>query len=63
MKTPKPGQFAWVNGTLYQARKREAGCYGCDLDSLLLCPNVTDSRSGHNRPLQCSINNIILKKV
>ena len=40
MKPLKPGQFAMINGTLYRARKRTAGCSGCPLDDFFKCPAV-----------------------
>ena len=62
MKTPKPGEFFWLNRVLYQARKRKDGCKGCALYDISMCPNVVDSRNGV-RELQCQQNNIILTKV
>lgn len=61
MKTPKPGQFCSINGTIYRAKRRTCGCRGCALDDIILCPNITDSRS-ISKPLDCTINNIILVK-
>ena len=62
MKTPKPGQFCTIGGTLYRARKRTNECQGCALDDLLLCPNIVDRRT--DKPeLECDLNNIILVKV
>lgn len=62
MKTPKPGQFCTINRTLYRAKHRENGCRGCALDDILRCPNIVDSRNG-TRPLECSLNDIILVRV
>ena len=62
MKTPKPGQFCIINGVLYRGKKRSEGCRGCDLNSFATCPNIVDSRNG-TPLLDCTINNIILKKV
>ena len=62
MKTPKPGQYTWVNGVQYRAKRRICGCNGCALDDLLRCPNIVDSRNG-KRLLKCSENNIILTRV
>ena len=62
MKTPKPGQFCNINGTLYRAKRREDGCKGCVLNDILTCPNITDSRNG-TRLLECSLNDIILVNV
>ena len=46
MKTPKPGQYTWINGVQYRAKRRICGCNGCALDDLLRCPNIVDSRNG-----------------
>lgn len=63
MKTPKPGQFCTINGVVYRAKKRESlSCYGCALNSPILCPNIVDIRNG-KRPLECSGNGIIFYKV
>lgn len=61
MKTPKPGQFCTINKTLYRAKRRTDGCFGCALDNIFLCPNVVDCRS--KKTLQCAANGIILVKV
>jgi hypothetical protein len=57
----KPGQLCMINNTLYRAKKRENGCNGCALDNIT-CPNIADSRNGEQL-LNCSIDNIILKRV
>lgn len=62
MKTPKPGQLCTINNTVYRARKRHNGCEGCSLNSLILCPNIVDSRNG-KQLLECAITNIILVKI
>jgi len=62
MKTPKPGQFTVINGILYRGKKRTDGCKGCFFDDITMCPNVVDSRS-NERPLECSLYDIILVKV
>ena len=62
MKTPKPGQYFWLNGVQYRAKRRTHGCNGCALDDVFLCPNIVDSRNGI-RPLDCSLNDIILVRV
>ena len=62
MKTPKPGQYFWLNGVQYRAKRRTHGCTGCSLDDFYICPNIVDSRNGQ-RPLQCANNNIILVRV
>ena len=62
MKTPKPGQFCIINGTLYRGKRRQNGCNGCALNDIFRCPNVTDSRST-KKPFDCIINDIILIKV
>lgn len=62
MKTPKPGQLCTVGQVVYRAKKRHAGCKGCDLDDLLLCPNIVDRRK-ETPPLTCEANGIILKRV
>ena len=61
MKVTKPGQLCMINNVLYRARKRVNGCFGCSLNSPMLCPNIVDCRNGV-RPLQCDGNNIILVK-
>lgn len=62
MKTPKPGQFCTINNVLYRGKRRTDGCRGCALDNVFLCPNIVDSRNG-TRPLDCSLNDIILVRV
>ena len=62
MKTPKPGQLTVINGVYYRAQKRTTGCCGCALKSIVLCPNVVDARNGV-KPLECTANNIILKRI
>jgi hypothetical protein len=62
MKTPKPGQFFWLNGILYRARKRELGCQGCSLNDIRKCPNIIDTRN-NLKELDCIENNIILVRV
>lgn len=62
MKTPRPGQFTAINGVYFRAHKRTNGCHGCALKSIVLCPNVVDSRNG-TPPLDCAGNNIILKRM
>ncbi len=64
MKTPKPGQLCTINEAVFRAKKREpgAGCKGCALEDIDLCPNVVDSRNGVP-VLNCSINDIILKRI
>ena len=62
MKTPKPGQFCTINGTVYRARKRTNDCHGCALDNIILCPNIVDPRYGTPK-LDCVLNNIILTRV
>lgn len=63
MKTPKPGQFCNINGAIFRAKKRVNGCEGCALNDLLLCPNIVDSRTNDEKPLECLENNIIFVKV
>ena len=58
----KPGQLCTINDVVYRAKKRANGCFGCALNDIVLCPNVVDGRNGFPR-LQCSVDNIILKKV
>lgn len=62
MKTPRPGQFTVIHGIHYRAHKRTDGCKGCDLDDICLCPNIVDSRGG-KKLLECSLNDIILKRL
>lgn len=62
MKTPKPGQLYTINGVLYRAKRRTDGCFGCSLNSVLLCPNVVDARNGH-KPFDCNNYDIIFVKV
>lgn len=62
MKTPKPGQFCTINGTVYRAKKRIRDCQGCALDNILLCPNIVDRRK-EKPELECELNNIILIRV
>ena len=62
MKTPRPGQLCTINNVVYRARSRTNGCIGCAFNSLLLCPNIADSRNGHKK-LSCFENNIILKRI
>ena len=62
MKTPKPGQLCTINNAVYRAKRRINGCYGCALNSIVMCPNVVDSRNGHPL-LECAINDIILVRV
>lgn len=62
MKTPRPGQYTWINGVQYRAKRRTYGCNGCVLDDFLLCPNIVDRRNG-KRPLECYNKDIILVRV
>lgn len=62
MKTPKPGQFCTINKTVYRAKRRTNGCYGCALNNFISCPNIVDSRNG-TPALECAINDIILTRV
>jgi hypothetical protein len=62
MKTPKPGQYTWINGVQYRAKRRICGCNGCALDDFFRCPNIVDCRNG-KKPLECYDNDIILVRV
>lgn len=61
-KTSKPGQIAYINGIPYRAKKRTLGCKGCALDSINLCPNITDKRYETEKPLKCDEGDFILVK-
>lgn len=64
MKTPKPGQLCTINNVVYRAKKRTNGCDGCDLDSILRCPNIYDYRQSFNpKKIDCTIKGIILKRI
>lgn len=60
MKTPKPGQFMFINNKLCRAAKRTNGCKGCILDDIYLCPNISDKR--YHKGLNCEENGIIIVK-
>ena len=62
MKTPKPGQFYSIDGTIFRAKKRSNGCKGCALNDFFLCPNMTDSRN-RETVLECATEGIILVRV
>lgn len=62
MKVSRPGQLCTINNVVYRAVKRVNGCHGCALNSFELCPNIVDVRNG-NKPLQCSIDNFVLKRI
>ena len=62
MKTPKPGQYIWINGVQYRAKRRICGCNGCALDDFFRCPNIVDYRNG-KKQLECYDNDIILVRV
>ena len=51
------GQLCTINNTVYQAKERDIGCKGCSLDSITACPNIGDKK------VECSLNNIILKRL
>lgn len=61
MKTPKPGQFANINGMVVRATKRTSGCKGCMFDNMFSCPRMTDNRNTSER-LDCITAGIIFKK-
>lgn len=62
MKPLKPGQICTIDGYVFRAKRRTNGCEGCALDSLILCPNIVDSRNGV-RQLDCTIDGIILQRI
>lgn len=57
----KPGQFTWINGGLYRAKKRENNCEGCVFEKSFKCPNIGDKPP--NYTIDCVLDNIILTKV
>jgi hypothetical protein len=61
-KVVKPGQFVSIDGQVYRTKKRVDKCKGCDLDNILLCPCVIDSRNGE-KPIDCEASNIIIKRL
>jgi len=61
MKHYKPGQIVSVNDNMYRAKKRTAGCEGCVLNDILLCPGVVVKDVG--KQLDCSTDGIILVNV
>lgn len=62
MKTPKPGQFANINGVIVRAVTRKSGCKGCMFDNLFGCPRMKDERSKESR-IDCELAGIIFKKI
>lgn len=56
----KPGQFTWINGGLYRAKKRENNCEGCALEKNFKCPNIGDKPP--NYTIDCIVDNVILIK-
>lgn len=59
-KYPKPGQYCSVNGVVYRAVKRTNGCQGCNLNNLLTCPGIIDSKT-KEKEIDCTTQNIVLK--
>ncbi len=57
----KPGQLCTINNVVYRAKKRTYGCTGCALNSIDMCPEITDFRS--QRKINCDIHGIILIRV
>lgn len=61
-KRIKPGQLHIINTVLYRAKTAENGCHGCDLNSIKLCPCITDLRKDTPK-YDCRLSGIIFKKV
>jgi hypothetical protein len=59
----KPGQLCTLNGTVYRAKKKTAGCEGCHFNrNVFMCPAVTNMRSNKCK-LDCQLDGIILQKL
>lgn len=58
----KAGQLMTMNGKLYQFKKSTDICMGCALNSINLCPNITDRRFTTN-PFRCYQDGLILVKL
>ena len=59
----KPGQFCMLNGKLYRAKRKTAGCQGCAFSrNVFTCPAVINSRHQTSK-LDCDMDMIILTKV
>lgn len=64
-KKIKPGQFVWIKGALYRAKKREnyLSCSGCALNNYINCPNTMPVNIEKKEQLNCEIDGLIFVKV
>lgn len=63
MKRIKPGQFVTIGNFVYRAKARTAGCNGCDLNDLRLCPRVKKKSKAEPPIVNCGLDGIILKRL
>lgn len=53
MKRPKPGQYTYINGVTYRAKKRIFECDECALNSPFMCPNLSFANCNNNSQIDC----------
>lgn len=62
----KAGQFVSINGVTYRAKKRDQenllSCTGCELNSIIKCPNLRFTNVENNTPLNCEADYLIFVK-
>lgn len=59
----RPGQLCTLNGSVYRAKRKIAGCEGCYFSkNIFTCPAVINMKSSKCK-LDCQLDGIILHKL
>ena len=59
----KPGQVCTINGHIFRAKKKIAGCYKCYYDNCIFCPAIRKKNADPKKRVDCGITGIILELV